>query len=284
MKVMAINGSPRKTWNTATLLKKALKGAASQGAETELIHLYDLNFKGCISCFACKTRGGKSYGRCAVKDDLKPILKKIEAADALILGSPIYFGIVSGEMRSFMERLLFPYFTYTDPPQSLFPKKMPTGFIYTMNVTEEMMKEWGYERLFGNNQRLLQMVFGASESLCSFDTYQFKDYAKVVADRFDPEKKARRRQEVFPQDCDQAWAMGARLARTRGGVEIYLDNVKFFSCLSLLVSSLPRWGKPPPRCWPERKRRGQCHGPGLSDGNLAHRRPGPGNQSPDLEA
>jgi len=216
MKVMAINGSPRKTWNTATLLRKALQGAASQGAETELVHLYDLNFKGCISCFACKTRGGKSYGRCAVKDDLKPIFKKIEAADGLILGSPIYFGIVSGEMRSFMERLLFPYFTYTDPPQSLFPKRMPTGFIYTMNVTEEMMKEWGYQQLFDNNQRLLQMVFGVSESFCCFDTCQFKDYFKVVADRFDPEKKARRRREVFPQDCKTALAMGARLASTPG--------------------------------------------------------------------
>ena len=145
-----------------------------------------------------------------------PSLSKIAAADGLILGSPIYFGIVTGEMRSFMERLLFPYFTYTDPPQSLFPKKMPTGFIYTMNITEEMMKDWGYQQLFDNNQRLLQMVFGASESLCCFDTYQFKDYAKVVADRFDPEKKARRRREVFPQDCDTAFAMGARLAGTRG--------------------------------------------------------------------
>ena len=216
MKVMAVNGSPRKRWNTATLLKKALKGAASQGAETELVHLYDLDFKGCISCFACKIRGGKSYGRCAVRDDLGPIFKKIEAADALILGSPIYFGIVSGEMRSFMERLLFPYFTYTDPPQSLFPQKMPTGFIYTMNITEELMQEWGYQQLFNNNQRLLEMVFGASESLCSFDTYQFKDYAKVVADRFDPEKKAKRRQEVFPQDCDKALAMGARFAKKPG--------------------------------------------------------------------
>ena len=216
MKLMAINGSPRKTWNTATLLKKALKGAASQGAETELVHLYDLNFKGCISCFACKIRGGKSYGRCAVKDNLRPVLEKIATADGLILGSPIYFGIVTGEMRSFMERLLFPYFTYTDPPQSLAPKQMPTGFIYTMNITEELMKEWGYQQLFDNNQRLLQMAFGASESLCSFDTYQFKDYAKVVADRFDPEQKARRRREVFPQDCDTALAMGARFARTPG--------------------------------------------------------------------
>jgi multimeric flavodoxin WrbA len=215
---MAVNGSPRKTWNTATLLKKALKGAASRGAETELVHLYDLNFKGCISCFACKTRGGKSYGRCAVRDDLKPIFQKIEAADALILGSPIYFGLVTGEMRSFMERLLFPYFTYTDPPQSLFPNKIPTGFIYTMNVTEEQSREWGYERLFGNQQWLLQMAFGASEFLCSFDTYQFKDYAKVVADRFDPEKKARRRQEVFPQDCERAFAMGARFAGNHGSM------------------------------------------------------------------
>jgi multimeric flavodoxin WrbA len=213
MKVMAVNGSPRKTWNTATLLKKALKGAASQGADTELIHLYDLAFTGCTSCFACKVRGGKSYGRCAVKDDLKPVLKKIEAADALILGSPIYFGNVSGEMRSFLERLLFPFFTYTDPPHSLFPQKIPTGFIYTMNVTEELMQEWGYEQVFGNNQRLLQLVFGSSELLYSCDTYQFKDYAKVVADRFDPEKKSRRRREVFPQDCAKALALGARLAQ-----------------------------------------------------------------------
>ena len=213
MKVMAVNGSPRKTWNTATLLTKALEGAASQGAEAELIHLYDLAFTGCTSCFACKTRDGQSYGRCAVKDGLMPILKKVEAAEALILGSPIYFGNVSGEMRSFLERLLFPYFTYTDPPQSLFPRKIATGFIYTMNVTEEMMKEWGYEQVFANNQRLLQMVFGSSESLWSCDTYQFRDYAKVVADRFDPEKKARRRREVFPRDCEKALAMGARIAQ-----------------------------------------------------------------------
>ena len=213
MKVMAVNGSPRKTWNTATLLKKALKGAASQGADTELIHLYDLAFTGCTSCFACKVRGGKSYGRCAVKDGLAPVLKKVEAADVLILGSPIYFGNVSGEMRSFLERLLFPFFTYTDPPQTLFPKKIPTGFIYTMNVTEELMQEWDYEQVFGNNQRLLRLVFGSSKLLYSCDTYQFKDYAKVVADRFDPEKKSRRRREVFPQDCAKALALGARLAQ-----------------------------------------------------------------------
>jgi multimeric flavodoxin WrbA len=107
--VIAINGSPRKNWNTAMLLEEALKGAASKGADTELIHLYDLDFTGCTSCFACKLKDGKSYGRCAVSDDLTAVLDTIYDADALILGSPIYFGTVTGEMKSFMERLLFPY-------------------------------------------------------------------------------------------------------------------------------------------------------------------------------
>jgi multimeric flavodoxin WrbA len=212
MKVIAFNGSPRKKWNTATLLEKALEGAASQGAETELIHLYDLNFKGCKSCFACKTKGGKSYGRCATKDDLTPILKRVEEANSIILGSPIYFGTASGEMRSFMERLMFPYLTYTHPPQSLFPKKIKTGFIYTMNATPERMKELGFDQYIGL-ERLLQMLFGASESLFSFDTCQFEDYSKVVADLFDPEKKAKRREEIFPKDCEKAFEMGARFAK-----------------------------------------------------------------------
>jgi multimeric flavodoxin WrbA len=62
MLMMAFNGSPRKTWNTATLLQKALEGAAAQGAHTDLIHLYDLQYAGCKSCFACKTKGGQVTG------------------------------------------------------------------------------------------------------------------------------------------------------------------------------------------------------------------------------
>lgn len=210
MNIIAINGSPRKSWNTATLLESALKGAASQGAITTLIHLYDLNYKGCHSCFSCKTKGGKSYGTCAVNDDLSPILKKIREVDALILGSPIYFGTVSGEMKSFMERLLFPDLAYTDPPVSLFPRKIKTGFIYTMNVTEEQLNAYGIERQVALNESYLKRIFGDSESFLCFDTYQFDDYSKVVAERFDPEKKAKRRKEVFPKDCEKAFQMGVR--------------------------------------------------------------------------
>jgi len=196
------------------LLEKALGGAASRGAKTELVHLYDLDYKGCPSCFACKTRGGKSYGACPVNDSLSPILKRIRDVDALILGSPIYFGTVSGEMKSFTERLLFSVLTYTDPPTSLFPRKIRTGFIYTMNATEEQLNSYGIGQHVALNESYRKRIFGASESLLSFDTYQFDDYTKVIADRFDPEKKARRRKEIFPKDCERAFEMGARFAKT----------------------------------------------------------------------
>jgi len=94
MKILAINGSPRKQWNTATLLNRALEGAASNGAQTELFHLYDLNFKGCTDCKEFKLKNGPSFGKCAYRDELSPLLSKIENVDALILGAPIYLGTI----------------------------------------------------------------------------------------------------------------------------------------------------------------------------------------------
>ncbi len=219
MKVIAINGSPRRTWNTATLLEKALEGAASEGAETEMIHLYDLDFKGCISCFACKLRDGKSYGKCAMQDDLTPVLEKLEDADALILGSPIYLGNSTGEMRSFMERYIFPYLVYSDEPLTLYPRNIPVGFIYTMGAKEEFFDMFGLRTTIGLNENLAKRIFGDSASLCSTDTYQFDDYSKYVADRFDPEEKAKRRKEVFPQDCEKAFEMGSRFVKRQKGLE-----------------------------------------------------------------
>jgi len=215
MKILAINGSPRKNGNTATLLNKALEGAASQGATTEMIHLYDLNFKGCVSCFACKLKGGKSYGKCAYKDDLSPVLEKIENADAIILGSPIYFGNVTGEMRSFIERMAFPYTVYDKDYSSLFKRKIPVGFIYTMNVNENMVKEWGYDRVLNATENRMGKIFGASESLYVTDTYQFNDYSKYVVTAFDEAHKAKRRKEEFPKDCEKAFEMGVRFVKLR---------------------------------------------------------------------
>ncbi|MEA4826852.1 MAG: flavodoxin family protein [Clostridium sp.] len=213
MKILAINGSPRKNKNTAALLNKALEGAASQGAEIELINLYDLNYKGCISCFACKIKNGESYGKCALKDDLSPILEKAANADAIILGSPIYFASITGAMRSFLERFMFQYLVYDTAYSSLFRKKVSTGFIYTMNVNNDRMKDSGYDELFKYLEMVMKRLFGSSESLIVNDTYQFDDYSKYVATLFDEKKKAKVREEQFPKDLQEAFNMGVRFAR-----------------------------------------------------------------------
>lgn len=213
MKVLAFNGSPRKDWNTVIILNKALEGAASQGADTELIHLYDLNYKGCISCFACKSKGGKSYGKCAVNDELTPILRKVEEADAIILGSPVYFGTATAEMRAFMERLLYPYIVYEANSPSLFKRKISTGLIYTMGATESQMKEIGYEQHFMFSEMFMKHIFGSSETLYVNDTYQFEDYSKYVSTLYNADDKAKRREEEFPIDCQRAFDMGVRFVK-----------------------------------------------------------------------
>lgn len=211
MRAMAFNGSPRKKWNTATLLEHALEGAKSNGAETELVHLYDVDFKGCVSCFECKKIGGKSYSRCAVKDGLAPILEKAAEADVLILGTPLYFYTETGEMRSFMERLIFPYLTYTPGYVSIFPGKVQIGMVYTMNVSEENMPAYGQDRTVAAAQGVMTRVFGNCDVLLCTDTYQFSDYSKYVSTCWDPVAKKKRRDEVFPQDCKRAYEMGVKL-------------------------------------------------------------------------
>jgi multimeric flavodoxin WrbA len=216
VRVLAISGSPRKNWNTATLLKNALEGAASRGAETELINLYDLNYKGCLSCFSCKLKDGKSYGRCAAKDDLTPVLDQIESVGALILGSPIYLGEVTGAMRSCLERLLFPYVVYDANHSTLFTRKIHTGMIYTMGIPENRLKESGYQQKFSFYESVLKRVFGEAESLIVTDTYQFEDYSRYVSTLFDAEAKKKRREEEFPKDCKKAFDMGVRFAIIEG--------------------------------------------------------------------
>ena len=217
MKAIAVNGSPRKNWNTASLLEHGLAGAAKQGAATELVHLHDLNFKGCHSCFSCKETGGRSYGRCAVKDDLTPLLDKASEADVLILGSPVYFACETGEMRSFMERFLFPFLTYTPGYGSIFPGKLRVGLVYTMNTPEKDMAARNYDKIFSVAQGVFTRIFGNCEVLFCTDTYQFSDYSKYLSTCFDAQAKKKRREEVFPEDCGRAFELGARLASGASG-------------------------------------------------------------------
>ena len=208
MKVIGINGSPRKNKNSAQLLDSALKGAQSAGAETERIDLASLDFSGCISCFGCKRLGGKSFGRCRVKDDLQPVLDKILSADAVIVSAPVYFGDVPGMVRNLFERLWFPGLLYRKDGQTAYDKKVKTGLIYTMNVADGNY----YSNLISSHKGTFEWLLGETETMCACDTLQFDDYSLYSGDMFSEEHKKAHREQQFPADLQNAYEMGRRLA------------------------------------------------------------------------
>lgn len=209
MNIIAINGSPRKNWNTYTLLGKALEGAQSAGAKTELINLYDLDYKGCRSCYACKIKGGKSLGHCAVHDGLKPVLNKIDQCNGLLLGSPVYFGDVSAMMRAFLERLVYQYVNF-DGSKPYFTGHLKTGFVYTMNAPAGYM-----DAVYKKYKDLLGMCFDYVGNMESTETLQVEDYDKYHFEVFDGKQRKLRRETEFPKDCQKAYEFGKALASNK---------------------------------------------------------------------
>ena len=210
MKAIAINGSPRKGWNTDMLLQQALRGAADAGAETELIQLSDLTFSGCRSCFACR-RAGAETGRCMWKDDLQPVLDKILSADAVFMGSPIYLGNVSGMMYCLMERLVFSLLSYDDYSKKLFSGSVNSCFFFTMNASREYADR-GYRGMMEQYANAMKRLGGISEYYAACDTLQFDDYSRFAAGNFNEAHKRKVREEQFPKDLQAAYDIGFRLA------------------------------------------------------------------------
>ena len=216
-KVILLNGSPRKNFNTAKLLMEAQKGAEAVGAETEYFNLYDYNFLGCRSCFACQRKGSTTEGICAIQDDIKPLLEKCVNANAIIIGSPVYFSYPTGVFRSFVERLLFANHTYMIDKENgglkrRLDKVIPTGIIFTMNCPEQLSKEMKYDVILEDNVKSFSHIMGYAEGLYSYDTKQFTDFSKYNCDLFDEKHKIEVQQTQFPKDLQKAYELGQKLA------------------------------------------------------------------------
>lgn len=213
MKICAVNGSPRKNGNTAEVLRHALEGAMSiPEISTKMIHLSGINFSACTSCFECKRTGSKSYGKCAINDGLTPVIEELSYVDGIIFGSPVYFGNITGKMKSFLERLLFPYCTYETGYKTIAPKKMNTAFIYTMNVDRQTMTDQNYPRQFKFMENFIGMVFRAPEVIHVNNTYQFDDYTLYNVECFSEIEKREHRKTQFPVDCQSAFELGKNMA------------------------------------------------------------------------
>ena len=218
-KIIILNASPRKSFNTAKLLKEAQRGVELSGAIAEYIDLVDINYKGCMSCFACKRKGSDTNGLCAYNDDLRPVLKSIIDSDGVIIGSPVYYSYPTGMFRNLLERMLFAAGTYMKDENGGWKRELkrtiPTGLIFTMNCPEDLATQFAYPTILGSNEISLRMIYGYSETLYSYDTYQFSDYSKYNCDVFDEKHKALVRETQFPKDMEKAFDMGKRLVETK---------------------------------------------------------------------
>ena len=207
-KIMIIDGGPRKNFNTASMLQKIAEGAGSVSGEIEVktVRLYGLDYKGCMSCMACKIKG-KASNVCKFKDALTPVLEEIAEADGLVLGSPIYFGDVTGQMRTFLERLAFPWLSYNDYSMTA-PKRMPVILVETMNGTPERNNSQGY----GSMEYCINTALGEPERLIAYNTYQVKNYDRFELASFSEAAKRQYRDEHWEQDLQKAFEAGHRMA------------------------------------------------------------------------
>ena len=103
MKVIGICGSPRKG-NTEWMLTKLLEEVAKAGVETEMILLRNRQVKGCDGCLSCEVGGTQRKGACRIQDDMQIIYPKLAEADGFAFGTPVYFDMLSGLLKNFMDR------------------------------------------------------------------------------------------------------------------------------------------------------------------------------------
>ena len=173
VKTILLNGSPRKNWNTAMMLKEARKGAESVGAETEYIDLFDLTYTG--------------------------------------VGSPIYLGDITSQVHALMERLHFCALSYDDY-SNYFTGRVDVGVILTMNAPRSIYDSWYRVKMEGlaNSFGALN---GAVEVLPCCDTLQVADYSRYNMAGFNEAHKREMRETQFPQDLEAAFSLGARLGR-----------------------------------------------------------------------
>jgi multimeric flavodoxin WrbA len=123
MKVLGIVCSPRKGGNTEIMVEEALAVTREAGAGIELVLVADKNIAPCDACDAC----AKS-GICRIKDDMQPIYQQMEAADAIILGTPVYFGNMSAQAKIIIDR------TYSIRRQRKLAGKVAASVVVTRRV------------------------------------------------------------------------------------------------------------------------------------------------------
>mgnify|MGYP002521987387 FL=1 len=102
MKILLINGSPKKEGNTFIALSEVQKTLEAEGVETEMIHVGHKDIHGCIACLKCR-----ETGKCVFHDIVNEVAEKFKEADGIVVGSPVYYASPNGTLLSFLDRLFY---------------------------------------------------------------------------------------------------------------------------------------------------------------------------------
>ena len=111
-KVVAFVGSPRKGGNTDVLVQAMLNGAKQAGADTSVFYLHDYEIQDCRACESCKKPDATG---CVIQDDMQQFYDPILEADAIVFGSPMYMGYMTGRAKTFLDR----WYALLQSPRSL---------------------------------------------------------------------------------------------------------------------------------------------------------------------
>jgi multimeric flavodoxin WrbA len=132
----------------------------------------------------------------------------------IVLGSPVYYGNISGQMRSFTDRLLFQYLDYGGRGTGPKPKNIKTALIATMNVNDEDYVKRGFRDTLVGFSEMMSHTLGNCELLTLTNTTLFDDYSKYVYLMPDKEEKSKRIEKISAEDLQRAFDLGVRLIKS----------------------------------------------------------------------
>jgi len=213
MNILAFNGSPRKEGNTAQLLREAVRGAEEAGAKGRFIQISSLSLKGCRGCYGCKKE--KSFGKCVRKDDMAEIYPLIDAADAILMASPVYMCAMTPELKMVLDRF-FPYLTMDFesllPPGERGPKK--AGLIFTQNQPDQELFSWHFQ---ATSRMLGFLGFEPAGIVVGVDTIGFEPFSDLPGKSI-PGQYARKKEVLarsWPETMSRAYDLGRALVSGR---------------------------------------------------------------------
>ncbi len=191
--ILGIAGSPRLGGNTELLLDQALSGARSAGADTEKIILAKLNVQGCTACGECA-----KTGRCVIRDDMDLLYTKLREMDAIIVAAPIFFLGLPAQLKAAIDRCEAFWMLKTNLGQSVSPtgKRRPGALISVAGAPDE-------RDIFAPARRIIRAFFNTID-------------VRYEEELFIPEIEAKGQIRDHPTALVDAYALGARLARSIG--------------------------------------------------------------------